>query len=91
MTHLAAAVPNLIYASDSHYPWLAEDLIKGPMFRFVDGYLEVPKGPGLGVELDEDKLERFAAAYRDRQADARDDVTAMRARDPSWLPLTPRW
>jgi glucarate dehydratase len=91
MTHLAAAVPNLIYASDSHYPWLAEDLIKGPMFRFADGYLEVPKGPGLGVELDEDKLERFAAAYRERQADARDDVTAMRERDPSWLPLTPRW
>jgi glucarate dehydratase len=91
MTHLAAAVPNLIYASDSHYPWLDEDVIKGPMFRFVDGCLEVPQGPGLGVELDEAKLERFAEAYQRQRGHARDDVGAMRRRDPSWLPLKPRW
>jgi glucarate dehydratase len=91
MTHLAAAVPNLIYASDSHYPWITEDIIKGPMFHFKDGFLEVPSGPGLGVELDEAKLEQFADAYQQRRRHARDDVSAMRERDPDWLPLKPRW
>jgi glucarate dehydratase len=91
MTHLAAAVPNLLYASDSHYPWLDEDIVKGPMFRFENGCLEVPSGPGLGVELDEAKLEKFAEAYRRQQGHARDDVAAMRQRDPDWLPLLPRW
>lgn len=91
MTHLAAAVPNMVYASDSHYPWLAEDVIEGPMFEFVDGQLDVPVGPGLGVTLDEAKLDRFAEAYRQRRAHARDDVSAMRRRDPEWLPLLPRW
>ena len=46
MTHLAAAVPNLIYASDTHYPWNPDDIIKGPMFEIKDGYLDVPTGPG---------------------------------------------
>jgi glucarate dehydratase len=91
MTHLAAATPNLIYASDSHYPWLDDDIIKGPMFKFVDGNLEVPTGPGLGVELDYDKLEKYAEAYRARRPHARDDVSAMRERNPEWLPLKPRW
>ncbi|HYU18299.1 MAG TPA: enolase C-terminal domain-like protein [Chloroflexota bacterium] len=91
MTHLAAAVPNLIYASDSHYPWLEEDVIKGPMFRFVDGCLDVPSGPGLGVELDEAKLAVFAEAYERNRSHGRDDVSAMRKRDSSWLPLKPRW
>ncbi len=91
MTHLAAAIPNLIYASDSHYPWLDDDIIQGPMFKFTDGCLEAPRGPGLGVELDEDKLARFAEAYRRRRAHARDDVSAMRQRTPDWLPLKPRW
>ena len=58
MTHLAAAVPNLIYASDTHYPWNPDDIIKGPMFEIKDGYLDVPTGPGLGVELDLRDLDR---------------------------------
>jgi glucarate dehydratase len=91
MTHLAAAVPNLIYASDSHYPWLDEDIIQGPMFTFEDGFQQVPSGPGLGVELDEDKLAKYAELYRSRPAHARDDVAEMRRRDPSWVPLKPRW
>ena len=30
MAHLAAAVPNLTYACDTHYPWQCEDVIAGP-------------------------------------------------------------
>jgi glucarate dehydratase len=91
MTHLAAAVPNLLYASDTHYPWNPDDIIKGPMFEIKDGYLDVPTGPGLGVELDEEKLAKYAEAYQKRRGHARDDVSAMRARYADWLPLKPRW
>lgn len=35
---------------------LGEGYLKRP-FRLEDGYVEVPKGPGLGIELDEDAVE----------------------------------
>ena len=91
MTHLAAVVPNLLHACDTHYPWLEEDVIVGEGFRFQEGCLEVPTGPGLGVELDEARLARFADFYRNRAMQARDDGLEMMKRDPRWLPLRPRW
>jgi len=91
MIHLGAAVPNMLYASDTHYPWNPDDIIKGPMFEIKDGYLDVPTGPGLGVELDEDKVAKYAEAYKQRRGHARDDVSAMRERYADWLPLKPRW
>lgn len=38
-----------------------EDVVKDPM-PVVDGSVAVPEGPGLGLELDRDKLERWAGA-----------------------------
>ncbi len=38
---------------------IREELITKP-FAAVDGYLEVPTGHGLGIEVDEDKLNYFA-------------------------------
>ncbi len=35
-----------------------DDVIADP-FEYVDGCLKVPNGPGLGVELDPDKVERY--------------------------------
>jgi muconate cycloisomerase len=37
-----------------------DDVIAAPL-RFEDGHLFVPDGPGLGVEVDEAKLQRYAA------------------------------
>jgi muconate cycloisomerase len=37
-----------------------DDIIATPL-RYEDGHLFVPDGPGLGVEVDEAKLERYAA------------------------------
>ena len=91
MIHLGAAVPNMLYASDTHYPWNPDDIIKGPMFEIKDGYLDVPTGPGLGVELDEEKLAKYHEAYQQRRGFARDDVSAMRERYADWVPLKPRW
>jgi muconate cycloisomerase len=37
-----------------------DDIIKEP-FAYASGEILVPTGPGLGVELDEDKLKRYRA------------------------------
>ena len=56
MAHLAAAVPNLTYDCDTHFPWQdGHDLLTEPL-RFEDGAVAVPKAPGLGIEIDRDQL-----------------------------------
>ncbi len=49
---LSAAIPNFLCQEQVN---LGDGYIKTP-FRVVDGYVEVPKGPGLGIELDEEAL-----------------------------------
>ncbi|GAA2980874.1 enolase C-terminal domain-like protein [Streptomyces fulvorobeus] len=93
MTHVAATVPDLGYACDSHYPWQTEDVIT-TRHVFRDGRLTVSDAPGLGVELDR---ERLAALHRrwlddDGAMRERDDVAAMRVARPWWTaPPVPRW
>jgi L-alanine-DL-glutamate epimerase-like enolase superfamily enzyme len=44
----------------SGYPeWLADDIVKHPL-EIQNGCVEVPKGVGLGVELDEDKIKKYS-------------------------------
>ena len=38
--------------------WLADDIVKNPL-EFKDGKILVPMGAGLGVELDEAKVEKY--------------------------------
>jgi len=91
MTHLAAAVPNLTYACDTHYPWQAEEIIVGGKLRFEDGALPVPGGPGLGVELDRDQLERMHQQYLACGLKHRDDEMEMQKVEPGWKRVLPRW
>ncbi|MDR3473175.1 MAG: enolase C-terminal domain-like protein [Devosia sp.] len=65
MLHLGAALPNLSFAADAHYHHLTDDIIKGGKLAYKDGKIAVPKGPGLGVELDRDKLAQYAELYRE--------------------------
>jgi len=95
MIHAAAAIPNMLYASDTHYPWNAESdvVCETDRFRFRDGKIDLWDAPGLGVSINEDKLEAAHAAYINRgsAAMARDDVSAMREGQPDWLPHMPKW
>ncbi|NEA34749.1 enolase C-terminal domain-like protein [Streptomyces sp. SID13031] len=91
MTHVAAATPNLAYACDTHYPWnSADDVITTP-FAFVDGALAVPAGPGLGVELDQDRLAELNKRYVDSGRTTRADTAYMRLVDPLYDPMLPRF
>jgi glucarate dehydratase len=61
---LAAALPVLPYAIDSHYHHQTEDVITQP-WEYVDGCFRLPEGPGLGVEIDEEKLARLERLNED--------------------------
>ncbi|MFS0643644.1 muconate/chloromuconate family cycloisomerase [Siminovitchia sp. 179-K 8D1 HS] len=57
--HAYASIPNLDYGSELFGPaWLADDLVKNPLV-IKEGYIHVPHHPGLGVELDEAKVEKY--------------------------------
>ncbi|KAJ9606806.1 hypothetical protein H2200_008816 [Cladophialophora chaetospira] len=93
MTHLAAATPNLDYACDTHWPWKRrdEDVIIDGALKWVDGGVNVPTAPGLGVELDRDKLARLHQQYLDCGLRKRDDTTYMKKFQPDFSAHIPRW
>jgi len=91
MVQLAAAVPNLTYACDTHWPWKTEDVVAGSPFTFSGGGLAVPGGPGLGVELDRDALARLHERYLTCGLRNRDDTGYMRSVVPGYERMQPRW
>jgi glucarate dehydratase len=100
MTQVAAAMPTVRYACDSHYPWMADDVIEDAPLEFQDGAMPVPKGPGLGVELDESRLERLNDRYEESETLGYSTVDSMAAEyaeamqetaEEDWLPNKPRW
>jgi len=91
MTHVAASIPNLTYACDTHYPWQEEEVIKGGRIAFDNGAVRVPKTPGLGVELDRDKLAELHEQYRTCGVRNRDDLAQMRKYDADFTGKNPRF
>ncbi|HEX9264631.1 MAG TPA: mandelate racemase/muconate lactonizing enzyme family protein [Candidatus Binatia bacterium] len=58
--HLSAALKDCIVMElDYTYNPLREELLREP-FKVQEGYLIPPEKPGLGIELDQDALQRFA-------------------------------
>jgi glucarate dehydratase len=89
MLHLGAVIPNLTFAADAHYHHLTDDVIEGGKFNYEGGTIEVPKGSGLGVKLDRDKLEEYSELYK-RLGGYPYDQDPLR---PGWAPTIPnnRW
>lgn len=90
MVHVAAACPNLDYACDTHYPWQNEDVVTEPL-SFVEGAIEVPGKPGLGIELNREALETLHQQYLKAGLKERDDELAMQAMQPGWQFKEVRW
>jgi glucarate dehydratase len=91
MTHLGSVVSNMLVACDTHYPWLNDDVLAGGSFKFEDGSLALPPGPGLGIELNDDLVAAYHDNYQRGVTRQRDDTAEMIKRDPKWLPMRPRW
>ena len=91
MTHAAAAIPNLTYACDTHYPWQEEEVIKGGRIKFDQGTVKVPTAPGLGVELDPARLADLHQQYLDCGIRNRNDLAQMRKYQPAFSGASPRF
>lgn len=57
--HFAATQPHAEYPSDVKGPSLHEASILDEPVRIEDGFTHVPKGPGLGVTLDEEVVDEY--------------------------------
>ena len=84
-THCAAAAPGRITAIDTHWIWQegTERLTRAPL-QIVDGKVAVPQKGGLGIELDEDQLDKAHRCYLENGLGARDDAVAMQYLIPGW-------
>jgi glucarate dehydratase len=89
MLHLGAAIPNLSFAADAHYHHLTDDIIEGGLMKYTNGAIDVPRGPGLGVKLNREKLREYSELYQ-RLGGYPYDRDPGR---PNWTPVLPndRW
>jgi glucarate dehydratase len=59
---------------------------------FLDGALDVPDAPGLGIELDRRAVSTLHQRWLDLGIRDRDDVAAMQIANPDWKqPALPRY
>jgi glucarate dehydratase len=84
-THCAAAAPGTITAIDTHWIWQEgrERLTREPL-RIVGGEVEVPKQPGLGIDIDMGQVLKAHELYKRLGSGARDDAAAMQYIIPGW-------
>jgi glucarate dehydratase len=85
MLHLGASLPNLTFAADAHYHHLLDDVIVGGKMKYVDGNIALPTAPGLGVELDRGKLQKYADLFRKEGGYAYDRDPQR----PEWFAIVP--
>ncbi|CAI0981101.1 MULTISPECIES: glucarate dehydratase [Serratia] len=85
-THVAAAAPGNIAAIDTHWIWQEgnQRLTREPL-QIVGGRVQVPQRPGLGIELDRDRLMRGNELYQKHGLGARDDAQGMQYLIPGWI------
>jgi muconate cycloisomerase len=58
--HLLATLPAVTWGSELFGPLLMTDGLLAEPLDYRDGALHLPDGPGLGIELDEDRVARYA-------------------------------
>jgi glucarate dehydratase len=84
MIHTASTIPTMTMQGDAHYHYLEDDIIAGGRMKYENGTIKVPRGPGLGVALDEEKMEKY-----ERYFEAKGDYYARFHQDPyqpDWYP-----
>lgn len=89
MLQMGAVVPNLSHAADAHYHHLCDDILVGGKMKYVNGAIQVPDGPGLGIQVDREKVRQYAELFRELGGYAYDKDPVR----PGWYPIVPneRW
>jgi L-alanine-DL-glutamate epimerase-like enolase superfamily enzyme len=68
MLQLHAAHRNFVLDNQTYYPNLTDDVILGGPLEFDGPFLAVPTGPGLGVDLDRERVAHWASYYESEVA-----------------------
>jgi len=85
VVHTAAAVPGPLNAIDTHWIWQEgrERLTRSP-FPIVDGCIALPDKPGLGIEIDRERIQAAHQQYLTLGQSGRDDAAGMQKIIPGW-------
>jgi glucarate dehydratase len=83
-THAAAAAPGRVTAIDTHWIWQDGQRLTREPLQIKGGLVQVPKKPGLGIELDMIEVEKAHQLYKQHGLGARDDSVAMQYLIPGW-------
>lgn len=81
----AAAIPGKMNGIDTHWIWQEgiERLTKQPL-QIVDGCIDLPQKPGLGIEVDREQVLKAHQLYLDNCLGGRDDSIGMQYLIPGW-------
>ena len=84
-SHVGAAAPGNPTAIDTHWIWQEgiERLTKEPL-KIEDGYISIPKKPGLGIEVDREQVLKAHELYKENCLGARNDAIGMQYLIPGW-------
>ena len=83
-THCAAAAPGKVTAIDTHWIWQEGQELTMDAFKIQGGKINVPKKPGLGIELNEVALEKAHQLYLQEGLNNRNDAIAMQFLINGW-------
>lgn len=68
--HVMASIPNALMMERVEFQWEGRYQVITPELKIVDGKLPVPDVPGLGVDLVEDELDKYAVTKNVRNPPA---------------------
>ena len=83
-THFGGAAPGKVTAIDTHWIWQDGQRLTREPLQIVGGHVQVPRKPGLGVDLDMVEVEKAHQLYLQHGLGARDDAIAMQYLIPGW-------
>jgi glucarate dehydratase len=73
-----------VTAIDTHWIWQDGQRLTMEPLQIRGGFVELPKKPGLGVELDMTEVAKAHELYKQHGLGARDDAMAMQHLIPNW-------
>jgi galactonate dehydratase len=83
--HVMATIPNALMLERLEFDWEGRDDVITPALKVVDGHLQVPDTPGLGVDIVEDEIARYPSRRNVRVVTA-DDGSAYEPGTAGELP-----
>ena len=83
--HVVASSPPLLYANQSYVMIHQDDIVVGGLPKIENGSIAIPRGPGLGVELDPERVARAVEHYRNQG-----EFPSRLSHDPAGVTLIPK-